>query len=273
RRARRRTATVTRRALLTGVAGAAGLIALVTVLSRVLGFGRWFVHAGTVGPTVTGTAYTTANYLPNILFEVVAGGALAGAVVPLLAGPLARRMAHDVDRIASALLTWTVLVLTPGALALALWSRPLVGALIRPADPGADPELVAATTELAATLLVVFSPQVVLYGVGVVLTGVLQAQRRFLWPAAAPIASTLVVSASYLVFRSLAGTAVNDPGALSTAAVAWLGWGTTAGVAAMTLPLVVPVLRSGVRLRPTVRFPPGLGPRAARLALAGVGGL
>jgi DNA-binding response OmpR family regulator len=53
----------------------------------------------------------------------------------------------------------------------------------------------------------------------------------------------------------------------------WLAWGTTVGVLFLALPLVVPVWRTGLRLRPTLRFPSGEGPRAARLAFAGVGAL
>lgn len=256
---------MTRRRALTGLAGAAALIAGITVLSRVVGFGRWAVQSYAVGATETGTAYATANQLPNVLFEVVAGGALAGAVVPLLAGPLSRGMRQDVDRTASALLTWAVAVLLPCSLLLALLARPLVEVLIQDGEP--------ATVDLAADLVVVFAPQVLLYGIGVVLTGVLQAQRRFAWPAAAPLASSLVVIGSYLVFRELAGRAVEDPASLSTAAVAWLGWGTTAGVAALSLPLLLPVVRSGVRLRPTLAFPPGVARRARHLAFAGLGGL
>jgi putative peptidoglycan lipid II flippase len=52
-----------------------------------------------------------------------------------------------------------------------------------------------------------------------------------------------------------------------------LAWGTTCGVAVMTLPLLVPVYREGVRLRPTLQFPPGVGRRGAALAAAGIGAL
>lgn len=263
----------TRQRVLAGLVGAAALIAVMTVLSRVVGFGRWFAHSYAVGGTLTGEAYATANQLPNVMFEVVAGGALAGAVIPLLAGPLARRMGAEADQIASALLTWAVLVLVPVSLVLALAARPLVALMLPVGRAGVDPEASAATVDLAARLLVIFAPQVVLYGVGVVLTGVLQARKSFLWPAAAPLASSLVVIASYLVFRELAQGGQSDPGGLSSSAIAWLGWGTTAGVAAMSLPLMIPVLRGGTRLRPTLRFPPGVAGRARQLALAGAGGL
>ena len=261
------------RRALSGMAGAAALIAAITVVTRLVGFGRWFAQSYALGQTATGTAYATANQMPNVFFEVVAGGALAGAVVPLLAGPLANDLRGDVDRIASALLTWALAVLLPASILLAVLAGPLVGLLISPAGPHDDPVVRQGTIDLASHLIVVFAPQVVLYGIGVVLTGILQAQRRFVWPAAAPLASSVVVIVSYLVFRFLADGAVKHPGALPPEAVVWLGWGTTAGVAAMSLPLLIPVMRSGVRLRLTFGFPPGVGVRARRLAFAGIGGL
>ncbi|HEY8718309.1 murein biosynthesis integral membrane protein MurJ [Pengzhenrongella sp.] len=257
---------------LSGLVGAAALIAAITIVSRLVGFGRWFAQSYAVGATATGTAYATANQLPNVFFEVVAGGALAGAVVPLLAGPLAKNLRGDVDRIASALLTWAIAVCLPAAVLLGLLAHPLTELLIGTPQHG-ERAVSGATLDLAGHLLIVFAPQVVLYGIGVVLTGVLQAQRKFVWPAAAPLASSVVVVASYLVFQSLAGEAVRNPAALSSDAIAWLGWGTTAGVAAMSLPLLIPVARSGVRLRPTFGFPPGVAVRARHLAVAGIGGL
>lgn len=252
------------RALTGGIAGAAAMIAVVTVVSRIAGFGRTVVQSSEVGATALGDAYNTANLLPNVLFEVAAGGALAGAVVPLLAAPLARSMRSEVDRIASALLGWCLVVLVPLAVLLALLARPLAQLLLGDAPP--------AQVDVATTLLRVFAPQVPLYGVGVVLTGVLQAQRRFLGPALAPLLSSLVVIGVYLGF----GRLVPDPadlGGLPDGALALLGWGTTAGVVALSLPLLVPVHRSGVRLRPTVHFPPGVARRARALAAAGLGAL
>lgn len=256
------------RYLLGGVAGAATLIAALTVVSRVLGFGRWLVQSATVQASATGTSYGAANLVPNVLYEVVAGGALAGAVIPLLAGPIARRLRGEVDRVASALLTWAILVLTPVALALALFARQI--ATLLPTPQGGD-EVVQ--IELVTYFLIIFAPQIVLYGIGVVLTGVLQAHKRFLAPALAPILSTLVVIASYLAFGYLADGLQDRPGELSDTALAVLAWGTTAGVAAMALPLLIPVRRCGVRLRPALRFPPGVAARARALALAGVGAL
>lgn len=256
------------RRLLAGVAGAAGMIAGLTVLSRIMGFGRWLVQAWALGSSATANAYASANTIPNVLYEVVAGGALAGSIVPLLAAPLARKMKEDVNRIASALLTWTVTILVPVGILLAVLARPI--AHLFPVSMGSDAQT---QVDLATMFLIVFSPQVVLYGIGVVLTGILQAQKRFLAPVLAPIASTVVVVVSYFVFGILAQGLQDTPHLLSDSSLAWLAWGTTGGVAALSLPLFIPVQRSGVRLRLSFRFPPGVGSRARSLALAGIGSL
>lgn len=256
----------TRRALAGGILGGAAVVAVVTLLARAGGFARWLVFSGTVSAECVGTAYATANQLPNVLYEVVAGGALTAAVVPLLAGPLARGDRGEVDRTASALLTWAVALLLPAAVLLAVFARPLVSALLGGQE-------CTGQAALATRMLLVFAPQVLLYGIGVVLTGVLQAHRRFLWPAVAPLLSSLVVIAAYALFAALADGSQDDAAGLPSSAEAVLAWGTTAGVAALTLPLVLPVLRGGTRLRPTFTFPPGVARRAAALAAAGVAAL
>ncbi|WP_454049017.1 murein biosynthesis integral membrane protein MurJ [Cellulomonas sp. Marseille-Q8402] len=260
---------MSRRGVLSGLAGAAALISVVTIVSRLLGFARTLVFTGSVGAATVGDAYNWANTLPNVLFEVAAGGALAGALIPVIAGPLARGMREDVSRIASAMLGWTLAGLTLLAVLLAVLAAPIAGIA-----PGADP----AGRELITFFIRVFAVQLPFYGLAVVLSGVLQAQRRFVWPAFAPVLSSLVVIATYVAYgRVLAGADVDpsipDVGALPPGAAAVLGWGTTAGVLAMGLPLLVPVWRSGVRLRPALRFPPGVAVRARNLALAGIGGL
>src|SRR5687767_15970718 len=104
---------MTSRQLVRGVAGAAALIAVLTLLARLAGFGRTLVFTNTVGAGTTGGTYLAANNVPNIVFEVVAGGALASLVVPMLAGGIATGDRDQVRRTASALLGWTLPVLTP----------------------------------------------------------------------------------------------------------------------------------------------------------------
>jgi putative peptidoglycan lipid II flippase len=253
---------VTARRVAQGVAGAALLISVLTLLSRLAGFGRTVVFTNAVGADSTGDTYQAANNVPNIVFEVVAGGALASLVVPMLAGGIAAGDRDQVRRTASALLGWTLLVLVPLAALLALLARPIATALL--GGGAGDP----AKVDLAARFLLVFAPQVVLYGIAVVLTGVLQAHRRFAGPALAPLLSSLVVAAAYLLFAGLGGE--RDVGDLSTPAELVLGVGTTLGVLALTLSLLAPLRGLRLGLRPSLRFPVGVAPRVRRLALAGV---
>ncbi|MCW2742957.1 MAG: virulence factor family protein [Blastococcus sp.] len=248
------------RTVVRGVAGAAALIAVLTLLARLAGFGRTLVFTNAVGAGTTGDTYQAANTVPNIVFEVVAGGALASLVVPMLAGGIAAGDRDQVRRTASALLGWALLVLTPLAVGLALLARPIAETLLAGRT---DAEI-----DLAARFLLVFAPQVVLYGIGIVLAGVLQAHRRFAGPALAPLLSSLIVAGAYVTFAGIGGSGRVDR--LSTPAELVLGVGTTLGVVALSLILLVPLRGLGLGLRPTLRFPVGAAPQVRRLAVAGV---
>ena len=248
-----------------GIGRAAVMIGVITVLARVVGFGRQVVFAHTVGTTCLGTAYTTANMVPNIIYDIVLGGALSSVVVPVLAGP-AGAAGAEARRIASALLTWTVLLLVPVSAVLALAAHPIVSALLTGAT-GCPREPL---TGVAARMLIVFAPQVLLYGLAVVLYGILQSHRRFGAPALAPLLSSLVVIGAYAAFGEVGGAYVNRLSELPPTAEYLLSGGTTLGVLALVVTALIPAWRLGVSSRPALRFPPGVGPRVRRLALAGV---
>jgi putative peptidoglycan lipid II flippase len=246
-----------------GVFAAAGLIAVVTLAARVLGFGRWLVFSQSVGATCAGSVYQAANQLPNVVFEVAAGGALAAVAVPIIAGQLAREAQDEAAQTASAMLTWALAVLAPLSILMAAAARPLSMLLV-------DSQRCSGSTDLMAAMLVVFAPQIVLYGVGIVLAGVLQAHRRFLAAAAAPLLSSVVVMATYLLYAAMAQGRGNDLTRLPVQASTVLAAGTTLGVVALSLPLLIPVHRAGIRLHLTWSFPQGAARRARALAGAGL---
>jgi putative peptidoglycan lipid II flippase len=244
------------------VARAAGLIAIATLMARVAGFVRILVFSGSVGAGGVGDVYQTINTLPNVIYEVAAGGALAAVAVPLIAGALGANRTAEADQTASALLSWAVVVLVPLSALVALAAPWLSGLLLGSSTvPGSE--------DLGTRMLLVFAPQVALYGIGIVLSGILQAHRRFLGVALAPLLSSLVVIASYLAYAAVAHGATS-PSEVPAEAVWILAGGTTLGVVVLSLPLVFPVLRTGARLRPTLAFPPGAARRAGSLAGAGV---
>jgi putative peptidoglycan lipid II flippase len=244
------------------------LIGAITMLARVIGFGRQVVFAHTVQAQCLGTAYTTANMVPNIIYDIVMGGALTAVVVPVLAGP-ARAHAADRDQVrqtSAALLSWTVLLLVPVSAVVAIGARPLVSLLLG-AAPGCPRSAMIA---LGTRMLIVFAPQILLYGLAVVLYGILQAHRRFVAPALAPVLSSLVVIGAYFWFAHLADRSVNLRHPVPTLAWVVLAVGTTAGVAALVATPLVPVSGLRLNLRPLLRFPAGVGARVRSLAAAGI---
>jgi putative peptidoglycan lipid II flippase len=246
-----------------GVFAAAGLIAVVTLAARVFGFGRWLVFSRSVGTTCVGSVYQAANQLPNVVFEVAAGGALAAVVVPIIAGQLARQDRAGATQTVSAMLTWAMTVLVPLSILTAAAAGPLSRILV-------DSQRCSGSTDLMASMLVVFAPQIPLYGVGIVLAGALQAHRRFLAAALAPLLSSVVVMVAYLLFAALAQGKGNDLARLPSRASTVLAAGTTLGVVALSLPLLIPLHRAGIRLRPSWTFPDGVARRAGALAGAGL---
>jgi putative peptidoglycan lipid II flippase len=255
----------------TGIARGAAVIAALTILARILGLVRTLVFSQAVGATCLGTAYVTANQVPNLVYELVLGGALTSAMVPVLARS-AERSATDpgekarVGQISSALLTWTVIILVPLTIIIAALAGP-IATLLDPANPNSHcvhADLVATT----AQMLAVFAPQAVLYGLSVVLFGLLQAYRRFAGYALSPAISSLVLIASYLAFVPL------DKGLplsrLPLSAELVLSVGTTLGIAMLVVVGMVPTWRLHLRLRPMLRFPPGVARRAGGLAMVGV---
>jgi putative peptidoglycan lipid II flippase len=249
------------------LAGAAMLIGVITVLARLAGFGRTVVFSQTVGKTCLGQVYFTANQVPNIVFEIVAGGALASMVVPVLAGPIERGEHGDVRRTASALLTWVLVVLVPLSLVGAVAARPIMDWLV-PSGSGTCTR--TAVISVGTHMLVVFAPQILLYGIVVVLYGVLQAHRRFTGPAVAPLVSSVVVIAAYLAYVPLGHGHAQDLAALPKPAELMLSVGTTAGVAALVVTAGFAVLPLRLRLRPTLHFPAGVAARVRHLAMAGL---
>ena len=254
-----------------GIARGVAVVAGLTILSRVLGLVRTLVFSQTVGASCLGTAYVTANQVPDLLYQLILGGALTSAMVPVLARSAERAAHHPAERaqvsqITSALVTWTVVITVPLVVAIVAAAGP-VASLLNPSNPNAHCNH-ADVVSVTGSMLQVFAPQALLYGLSVVLYGLLQSYRRFAAPSIGPGISSLVLIACYLAFvplnhgRPLARIPLTAELVLSV--------GTTLGIAALALVAVRPTWRLHLRLRPAFRFPPGVARRAGGLALVGV---
>lgn len=225
-------------------ARAATRMAVATAVSRGAGFVRVLVIAGVLGTTVLGNAFGSSNSVSNVLFELLAAGALSAVLVPAFVTRFADARDEECARLAGGLLGYALV---------ALGSLSVIGVLIAPVlaralTAGTDASIATSQRTLTTYLLRFFVPQVVLYGFGAVATAVLHARRRFTVTAVAPMGNTVVVVALLLVFRAVAGP---DPGLeLSGGERLLLAAAGTGGVIAFVGVLVVACARAGTPLVP-----------------------
>jgi putative peptidoglycan lipid II flippase len=209
------------------------LMATGTLLSRITGLLRVTVLVATlgVGESRLADVYNVANTTPNIVYELVLGGILSSIFVPVFVEVRNTRGQRQAWHVARA--TMTIAIVGLGLLAgIAMLAAPWI---IRLYVHSGSPAERAEAVELGGQLLAMFMPQIVFYGVGAVMTGLLNAHRRFGVPMFAPILNNLVVIAVGLSFHALVGQQVPQVGEVTTGQKLLLGLGTTAGVAAMTL--------------------------------------
>jgi len=226
---------------------AAASVGALTLLSRVTGFARVLVVTAVLGRGVLGDTYETANTVPNLLFELVAAGALQAVLVPTMVEVLDRDGRAAAERVAGAVLGGLVTLLGAVA-AMAAVAAPWI---MRAFTSGTDAATYDAKVELGTLFLWFFLPQVIFYAVGMVATAVLNSEHRFNIPAVAPAVNNLVVLATYATFWALRDG--QAPSLELTATEKWvLAGGTTLGVLAFTLLPAIAVVRSGFHLRPRV---------------------
>ena len=209
------------------------LMATGTLLSRITGLLRVTVLVATlgVGESRLADVYNVANTTPNVLYELVLGGILSSIFVPVFVEVQRTRGQRQAWHVARA--TMTIAIVGLGLLAaLGIVAAPWI---IRLYIHSGTPAERAQAVEVGGQLLAMFMPQIVFYGVGAVMTGLLNAHRRFGVPMFAPILNNLVVIAVGLTFHLLVGQQVPQLGEVTTGQKLLLGLGTTAGVAAMTL--------------------------------------
>ncbi len=178
------------------IARAAALVMALFVLSRLLGLAREMVIGARFGTSADYDAYLAAFTIPDILFTLIAGGALGSAFIPTFTGYFARGDAAGGWRLASAVINLLLVALT-GAAVLAWLGAPLLVATVL--VPGFPPAQQALTVALMRIMLL--AP--LFFGVSGVVMGILNARQHFLLPALAPsfLNLALIVAALLLAPR------------------------------------------------------------------------
>lgn len=227
------------------LARSALIITLATALSRLTGFLRVIAIAAAMGATFLANTYQTANTAPNLIFELVAAGVLTSVFVPTFVDYFARGAREEGWQAANAMTSVALVALAGIGLLLALTAPITMRLLLHEVGPAEREEAI----RLGTQLLVLFAPQVVFYGAGMIMTGALHAERRFLMPAIAPIFNNVIVIAVYLTYAAMRAGSPPSTAAVTGAEILLLGLGTTAGVIAMTVCLIPSLRRLGWRFR------------------------
>jgi len=235
------------------IARAAGLVMALFVVSRALGLLREMVISHQFGTSGDLDAYLAAFRLPDILFQLVAGGALASAFIPTFASYLVLEHEERAWRLASAIINLVLLLTTALAVLAALLAPFLVRAVVA---PGFDLERQALTVSLMRLMLL--AP--IVFGVSGVLMGILNARQHFLLPALAPIVYNLGIMAGALFLAPGLG-------------VRGLAWGVVGGALGHLLVQIPGVLRQGLLYTPTLGLHDRGVHEVARLMLPRVAGL
>ncbi|MBV1851239.1 murein biosynthesis integral membrane protein MurJ [Catellatospora tritici] len=211
-------------------------MAVATLVSRLAGFLRIVVLAAALGMgTRLLDSYNVANTLPNAVYELVVGGAMASVVVPLLARAALTEPDDGVEY-AQRLLTLMVYGLAAITLA-ALVAAPLLVELYTPG-------FTAGQRDQAVVFSRYFLPQILFYGVSATAAAVLNIRGRFAVPMWAPFGNSVVVIAVGLIYLAV------DSGAMTDGQMLLLAIGTTAGVFVQMSLVVWALARSGFPLRP-----------------------
>jgi putative peptidoglycan lipid II flippase len=164
----------------------AGLIVSATYLvARILGYVRVLVIGTTFGAGAELDAFFAAFRIPDLIFQLVAAGAVASALVPMVAGLLANGAQARAWRVVSTIANLMLLALVVLAIVAFLAAEPLVAAI----TPGFDGAELARTVDLTRIMLV--AP--ILLALGAVATAALNADHRFGASAVAPIVYNLAI--------------------------------------------------------------------------------
>ncbi|MBI3980162.1 MAG: polysaccharide biosynthesis C-terminal domain-containing protein [Chloroflexi bacterium] len=205
-----------------GIAGAALILMLGNVAGRLLGLVREQTIAALFGRTSTTDALTAAWRVPTTLYDLLVGGMISAALVPVFADYADPARTAELRRLAGAALGLALSALTVAAVALLLVASPLM-ALVSPGLAERGPGVEAQ----AALFLRLMVPGLVCMGLAGLLTALLYARRQFAAPAFGAAAFNAgIVVAAVLLHGSLdvASLAVGLVlGAAVQLALTWLG--------------------------------------------------
>jgi len=220
---------------------ASSVMAVGTIASRVTGLIRNLLLVALLGTAILGDTYNVANTMPNILYNLLIGGALTAVFVPQIVRSLrdSDQGAAFISRLFTVTVTFLLLLTVIGIV-----FAPVIVNLYAP-EFSNRPEF-----DITVTFMRFCLPQIFFLGLFALLGQIANAKGKFgpmMW---APVINNLIAILLFSWF--LVNREDLSLGNISETDITWLGLGTTAGYLAQALILLPVVIRSGVKL--TLRF-------------------
>ncbi len=220
-----------------GLLRAAGIVAAVSIMSKLLGFAREASLAAVFGATYAADAYLVGQTVPTVVLAALSA-ALGSTFIPVFSGVRQTRGREAAFRTVSSVVNATVLV----SAAFILVGELLASPLTRIVAPGFQGQVHALTLDMTRIMF----PMVLFQSLSGLLAGLLQADDNFAVPAVAGLAFNVVIIASILTLGPVFG-------------IRAVAAGTVVAVAAQVALKVPALLRTGYRWQPILDLgDPGL---------------
>jgi putative peptidoglycan lipid II flippase len=220
------------------------IMAAGTLASRVTGFFRSTLLVAALGTGALGDVFNTSNTIPNIVYDILLGGVLTAAHVPLLirARNRSEKYGEEFEQRLFTVLLGALAAITLVAMAASTLLINLYASKFTPTQH-----------RLAVTFLLFFLPQIFFYGFAAVAGASLNSRNKFGAPMWTPVLNNFVVIAVLIAFMVTTHGHLDDT-TISSAQVTFLGIGVTAGVAAQALGLIPSMIKLGFNFRPRFDF-------------------
>ncbi|MGH2786470.1 MAG: murein biosynthesis integral membrane protein MurJ [Actinomycetota bacterium] len=240
---------------------ASAVMSIGTILSRVTGLLRLIAITAALGVAEGRLAdsYNLANMVPNLLYYLILGGILAAVFVPVFVELLEKEGRDKAWETASALINVVLIVLT-GVTILGILAAPWIAEFYAARLEGQEGQ---AQQEALTFLMRLLIPQIVFYGLSAMVTGLLNAHKRFGAPMYTPVLGNIAVIIVFIGFHRAYGEVGLDA---SSGQLSIIGLGTTLGVALMAV-AQLPFLRGLGRYRLTISLRDPSIRKVARLSM------
>lgn len=195
------------------IARAAGTVMVAFVLTQVLGLGRTILVYRAFGTSADLDSFNAANRVTEMLFNLMASGALGSAFIPTFTGLLAHEQRQTAWKLASAVANLLLIVLTLIAALVFIFAPQVVrqGLFIL------SPALSIGQEQTTILLLRWLLPTVILFGISGLVMGILNAHQKFWLPAIAPamyslgqIGGVILLPADWGIYRLAVGALVGS---------------------------------------------------------------